>query len=113
MATHKHQITIRSLDQWASLAGPKGPDQWVEGRSAKKTARAWLGCGDELPNEVTVALAAHSCFSSVSTWNAGPLVFLRPSISNDPNSAEVREWRKVSFQSRGRAMMLNELDEVS
>lgn len=64
---------IRTLDEWKRLAPPKSPGQWVDGRSAKEVARAWLeGDGVKLPKEVQLALAAHPMFGPVVTWEAEP-----------------------------------------
>ncbi|MGE0623831.1 MAG: nucleotidyl transferase AbiEii/AbiGii toxin family protein [Pseudomonadales bacterium] len=78
IAVSKYQIPITSLSDWEKRAGPKSADQWVDGRSAKEAARAWLaGDGVCLPPEVQALLAGHPDFGSVSTWTAEPEVKLR------------------------------------
>lgn len=42
MQITKNGQIIKTLDDWWRLAPPKDPvKQWVDGRSAKETARAW------------------------------------------------------------------------
>lgn len=74
----KNGIEITSLEAWFIHAGPKSPTQWVEGRSAKEAARAWLeGNGSQLPSEVRSALVAHDDFGPVLSWRAEPEARLR------------------------------------
>ena len=42
MRIEKDKQAITSLATWQQFAGPKSPEQWVEGRSAFELARAWL-----------------------------------------------------------------------
>ena len=73
MGIKKQNIELTSLEDWARLAGPKSPDQWVDDRSAKEVARAWLeGNGVTLPAEVNTALIAHPAFGPVLSWDAEP-----------------------------------------
>ena len=73
MAITKGQVEITDLDAWERHAGPKHPDQWVDDRSAKELARAWLDAGAEtLPDEVSTALAAHPAFGTIVAWDAEP-----------------------------------------
>jgi len=77
MRIHKNGVQIESLDTWAAHAGPKSPDQWVEGRSAMELARAWLNVGEaRLPTDVSSLLEGHPAFGSVSWWDAEPEVKL-------------------------------------
>jgi hypothetical protein len=52
---------ITDLDSWFEHAPPeKGARQWVDGRSAKEMARAWVGSGSpEIPPEVVSILGSH------------------------------------------------------
>ncbi len=52
----KGGITLGSRELRERHAGPKSQDQWVDGRSAMETAKAWLqeGTGN-LPGEVVAA----------------------------------------------------------
>jgi hypothetical protein len=78
MPISKNQIPITSLSDWELRAGPKSADQWVDGRSAKEAARAWLaGNGVCLPPEVQALLADHPDFGPVSSWSAEPEAKLR------------------------------------
>jgi hypothetical protein len=69
----KNGIQIKSLLEWKALAPPKSAKQWVDGRSAKESARAWLeGNGINLPFEVHAALSRHVEFGGVGEWDAEP-----------------------------------------
>ena len=60
------------------MAPPKSEKQWVDGRSAKETARAWLqGGADNLPGDVEDLLRSHRDFGSVIHWTAEPEARLR------------------------------------
>jgi hypothetical protein len=73
MGIKTQNIELTSLEDWARLAGPKSPDQWVDDRSAKEVARAWLeGNGVTLPAEVSSPLIAHPAFGPVLSWDAEP-----------------------------------------
>jgi len=73
MPIKKGQVQLESLAAWERLAGPKRASQWVDGRSAKEAARAWLeGGGVRLPVEVAGALSAHAAFGVVGNWQAEP-----------------------------------------
>lgn len=73
MAIEKAGRKIATLADWETHAGPKSPDQWVEGRSAKEVARAWLeGAGLNLPFDVAQVLAADPSFGPVESWIAEP-----------------------------------------
>lgn len=52
---------ITNLDEWRRYAGPAGGDrQWVEGRSALESARAWVGRrGPAAPEEIEDLLDSH------------------------------------------------------
>jgi hypothetical protein len=87
----KGGIRISSLSDWAERAGPKSPDQWVDGRSAKEVARAWLeGGGRNLPPEVADALAKHSAFGPVQSWVAEPEAKLRfDDFAGEPRNSDL------------------------
>ena len=74
----KGGIPLTSLSQWERHAGPKSADQWVDDRSAKEVARAWLeGEGTRLPREVSSALIDCDAFGAVLRWEAEPEAKLR------------------------------------
>lgn len=73
----KGGIPLTSLSDWEKHAPPKSLDQWVDDRSAKEVARAWLeGDGTHLPKEVWSALSNHPAFGPVLKWRAEPEVKL-------------------------------------
>lgn len=73
----KNGEVIETLAAWERLAGPKSPVQWKDGRSAKESARAWLGgserdAGARVPGEVAEVLRSHEDFGEILTWEAEP-----------------------------------------
>jgi len=54
MRIERQGVVIEDLDGWWRTAPPKDPAKhWVDGRSAKETARAWLAnAPDSAPPEV-------------------------------------------------------------
>ena len=78
MTIYKNGIKLDSLEAWQAHAGPKSPDQWVDGRSAKEAARAWIEAGSgELPIEVKMLLEGHPAFGPLLSWEAEPEAKLR------------------------------------
>lgn len=45
---------------------------WKDGRSAKESARAWIGAAPAMPDEIVAALESHGDFSTVEAWEAEP-----------------------------------------
>lgn len=73
MPISKNGIALTSLSAWETYAGPKSSNQWVDGRSAKEVARAWIeGGGTNFPEEVSSALTSHKAFGLVQAWQAEP-----------------------------------------
>lgn len=99
MAIKKNGIEILSLKDWELRAGPKRHDQWVDDRSAKEVARAWLGLnGSELPGEVQKTLASHAAFSSVREWVAEPEAKLSfDSFPGEPRNTDLVVYAKDAF----------------
>lgn len=95
----KNGSPILSLEDWARLAGPKSKNQWVDDRSAKEFARAWLGLnGSELPSEVQKTLASHSAFSGVHEWVAEPEAKLCfDSFPGEPRNTDLAVYAKDAF----------------
>ncbi len=91
MTFQKDGIPISSLGEWEQLAGPKSKGQWVDGRSAKETARAWLeGGGERLPDEVIAALATNSYFGEVLSWQAEPEAKFRfDTFAGEPRNSDL------------------------
>lgn len=78
MSIYKNGIKLTSLEAWEAHAGPKSTDQWVDGRSAKEAARAWIEAGPgELPIEIKSLLERHPAFGPLLTWEAEPEAKLR------------------------------------
>ena len=77
MSIFKNGVALDSLEVWEAHAGPKHPNQWADGRSAKETARAWLEAGaGNLPREIASVLETHASFGALETWEAEPEVKL-------------------------------------
>jgi hypothetical protein len=94
MTITKSGVPLTSLTEWQKLAGPKSANAWVDGRSAKEAARAWLeGSGRDLPLEVSSALAKHPAFGTVEKWDAEPEVRLH----FDKFAGETRNSDVVAF----------------
>ena len=77
MPITKGNRTITSLTDWEAYAGPKSKSHWVDDRSAKEVARAWLAGGEQLPPEVSAALLSHPRFGAALEWQAEPEAKLR------------------------------------
>lgn len=75
MPITKNGISILTLDDWETCAGPASPDHWSDGRGTREAARAWLD-GEEVPKELKTALKHHEAFGKVTRWSAEPMVAL-------------------------------------
>lgn len=86
-ATH----ALSSLHDWEKYAPPKSPNHWVDGRSAKEVARAWLeGNGLHMPPEVLHALSSHPSFGQVLSWEAEPEARLRfDAFPGEPRNSDL------------------------
>jgi hypothetical protein len=95
----KNGIEILSLEDWELRAGPKSHDQWVDDRSAKEAARAWLDLnGSELPGEIQKTLASHAAFSSVLEWVAEPEAKLSfDNFPGEPRNSDLVVYAKDAF----------------
>lgn len=87
----KNGVEIRTLEEWAEYAPPKSNTQWVDGRSAKELARAWLGAGlGKAPEEVSAALRTHAAFGPIQEWSAEPEAKLRfDQFPGEPSNADL------------------------
>lgn len=56
MRVEKNGTPIMCLEDWRSLAPPKSPGQWVQGRSAYEVAKAWCGASGPAVPECLRAL---------------------------------------------------------
>lgn len=95
----KNGIEICSLEDWELRAGPKSQNQWVDGRSAKEVARAWLGLnGSEFPVEVQKTMNSHAAFASVHEWVAEPEAKLSfDSLPGEPRNSDLVVYAKDAF----------------
>ena len=87
----KSERILTSLEEWQTYAPPKSPHHWVDGRSAKEVARAWLSAdGNALPAEVSEVLTSHSAFGQVLSWKAEPEARLRfDSFPGEPRNSDL------------------------
>lgn len=91
MTIVKDGLTITSLEDWLDRAGPKSPGHWKDGRSAKETARAWLGTrAPSLPQEVEALLAGSPHFGQPLKWEAEPEAKLRfDTFAGEPRNSDL------------------------
>jgi hypothetical protein len=91
LSISKNGVELLTLSQWERHAGPKSSNQWVDGRSAKESARAWLeGGGKSLPPEVAAALAENVNFGPVLSWRAEPEARLRfDAFAGEPRNSDL------------------------
>lgn len=91
MSIAKADQPIASLADWEQYAPPKSPHHWVDGRSAKEVARAWLeGGGTTMPHEVLAVLASHPRFDDVLSWDAEPEARLRfDAFPGEPRNSDL------------------------
>ena len=90
MPISKNNQVITSLLDWETHAGPKSTGHWVDDRSAKEVARAWLASGEELPSEVAAALTRHPLFGAVHKWQAEPEAKLRfDDFQGEPRNSDL------------------------
>lgn len=93
----KGVTAIQSLEQWFELAGPKGKKtQWVDGRSAKECARAWLESRDELPNEIAQLLGQLGG-GPLELERIEPEALLAFDDHGGPRNADVAVWASDSL----------------
>ena len=91
MPIAKNGHPIATLDDWKKYAPPKSEHHWVDDRSAKEVARAWLaGSGTVLPHEVQAVLAAHPNFGAVLSWDCEPEAKLRfDTFPGEPRNSDL------------------------
>ncbi len=91
MTISKGGVPLLTLEDWQRLGGPKKPEQWVDGRSAKEAARAWLEAGaGRMPAEVLAALERHRALGPVIEWEAEPEVRLPfDSFDGEPRNTDL------------------------
>lgn len=73
--------SIKDIEDWERLAGPKKAEHWKDGRSAKETAKRWIEFwkheGNPMPTEVVEILKSRPDFGEVQSWEAEPEAKLR------------------------------------
>ena len=99
MSISKNGQPITTLEAWQQLAPPKSAHHWVDGRSAKEVARAWLGKpGQAFPSEVHAVMAGHPKFGPVLSWECEPEAKLRfDSFSGEPRNSDLAVSAVDSF----------------
>ncbi len=83
---------ICDLETWRRLAGPKKPEHWKDGRSAKESARAWLERNSDcVPTEIDQAFRAHPDFGRILPgWSAEPEARVTfDSFGGEPSNLDV------------------------
>lgn len=98
MSIVKSGHILSSLGEWERYAPPKSPSHWVDGRSAKELARAWLaGNGTSMPREILDALLAHPSFGAVQSWEAEPEAKLRfDAFPGEPRNSDLAVYARDS-----------------
>ncbi|EGV19102.1 DUF6946 family protein [Thiocapsa marina] len=99
MSIAKAGQRIASLADWEQYAPPKSPRHWVDGRSAKEVARAWLeGGGITMPQEVLAMLSGHPRFDGLLSWDAEPEARLRfDAFPGEPRNSDLLVIADDSF----------------
>jgi len=92
MIIRKNDTPILTLDDWFKLAAPKGKEaHWVDGRSAKECANAWLETPGKLPAEIA-ALFGHADFDELRLDRIEPEALLTFDGHSGPRNADVAVW---------------------
>ena len=98
MTISKGGVALSCLDDWQRLGGPKRANQWVDGRSAKEAARAWLGGAAGMPAEVLAAVERHQAFGPVLEWTAEPEVRLPfDSFDGEPRNTDLLVFARDEY----------------
>ena len=93
MNIQKNSQPIRTLDDWFRLAPPKdGLSQWVDGRSAKESAKAWLGANGEMPVEIAAILSSNSDIGPLTVERVEPECLLAFDEHRGPRNADMAMW---------------------
>jgi hypothetical protein len=93
MLIEKNGQPIGTVEDWFRLAPPKSPERhWVDGRSAKEAARAWLERPDTLPREVGALLSTCAHLGDIRVHRAEPEVLLSFDSYRGPRNADLALW---------------------
>ena len=64
---------LETLNDWLACAGPKGGiKHWKDGRSAKESARAWLGAAPGLVPDIAEVIDSCPDIGPLRSWHAEP-----------------------------------------
>ena len=91
MRIEKNGLAIDDIKGWWQVAPPKDPAKhWVDGRSAKETARAWLeNVPSSPPCEVTSLLSSHRDFADLVIGRVEPEALLEFDDRPGPRNADL------------------------
>ncbi len=91
MRIEKNGVAIDSIESWWRIAPPKDPvKHWVDGRSAKETARAWLANAPQSPPpEVASLLSSHPDFLDLVIERVEPEALLAFDGRAGPRNADL------------------------
>ena len=68
----KNGRRLTTLAEWHSHAPPKSEGHWKDGRSAKESARSWLGAAPDFPSGIADLLRTMSDVGTLRSWSAEP-----------------------------------------
>jgi hypothetical protein len=90
MIIEKGGESTTTLEDWHRLGPPKSVDgHWVDNRSAKEAARAWLGNLAMPPPEVRDLLLSHPDLGDTTLERAEPEAHLRFDGASGPRNADL------------------------
>lgn len=86
-----HEIT--TVEEWHRYAPPKKSEEhWVDGRSAKEAAKAWVECPSQAPKEVLGLLKSNDEFTDLILDRAEPEAKLSFDDFRNPREADLCIW---------------------
>ncbi len=95
MIIQKNGISIGTLEDWLRFAPPMSPERhWKDHRSAKETARAWLGSLPAPPAEVRELLLSHPDLAGTTVERAEPEALIRFDDASGSRNADLALWAK-------------------
>ena len=93
MRIQKNNQSVRTLEDWFRLAPPKdGLSQWIDGRSAKESAKAWLDDEGGMPREIAALLSSHADISPLTVERVEPECLLAFDEHRGPRNADIAMW---------------------
>ena len=95
MELFKDNQRINTVDKWKSLAPPKGGDkQWIDNRSAKEAAKAWIEAQPGVPIEISKLFEGSEHFSKTEFEKAEPEYQIHFDSYRGPRNADLAIWAK-------------------